>query len=333
MLYTLGKLSLGDTRFTRLKPLVLLSYLSLEGRQSRKHLSQLFWSDAKDPFGDLSVALSRLRQARPGSVQSDQYSVESVMSVDALTFSQAVGQGNYKAALELYKGPFLSGVILPDWSAPLETWVYTTRETLAAEAQTCLLKLAERYADNGRTELAAQYAETAYSLSAAPALEAETLALIFRLLEEGGHEAARAVAAEAEELGFTLVKSTSPRTVKEIETTLHNLPAPSSSFVGRQDELTTLNLQLSDPNCRLLTLMGPGGIGKSRLALSVAYAQLAQTLFDDGVYLVALETLQTADLVPTRIAEALELSLKGRESHLSLVTSYIGQEVHAARPG
>ena len=325
MLYTLGKLSLGDTHFTRLKPLVLLSYLSLEGRQSRKHLAQLFWSNAKDPFGDLSVALSRLRKARPGSIESDAHSVKSTLPTDALAFSRAAEQGQHKAALKLYQGPFLEDVALPDWSANLESWVYDTRETLAAQAQTSLLKLAEHYAEESRVELAAQYAETAYTLPAAPAPEPETLTLIFDLLQEGGHEAAQVVAAEAEELGLTLVKA-APSRAKSSEVVSHNLPLQKNAFIGRQEEIETLSAQLSDPSCRLLTLMGPGGIGKSRLALNVAHAQLSQPHVRDGVYLAALESLTSADLIPTRLAEALELSPKGRESHLDLIQSYIGKK-------
>src|SRR5258708_22885476 len=47
----------------------------------------------------------------------------------------------------------------------------------------------------------------------------------------------------------------------------HNLPAQSTPFVGRIDELATIHERLKDPGCRLLTLVGPGGIGKTRLAL------------------------------------------------------------------
>ena len=50
----------------------------------------------------------------------------------------------------------------------------------------------------------------------------------------------------------------------------HNLPAPQTSFIGRQKELAQIASLLRDPACRLLTLVGPGGIGKTRLALQAA---------------------------------------------------------------
>lgn len=76
----------------------------------------------------------------------------------------------------------------------------------------------------------------------------------------------------------------------------HNLP-PTSGFVGRQRELVDLIRRLTDPDCRLLTLIGPGGIGKTRLAL-----RAAQIIADewtgpdgltDGVLFVALAAVET----------------------------------------
>src|SRR5262245_31107447 len=54
----------------------------------------------------------------------------------------------------------------------------------------------------------------------------------------------------------------------------NNLPSPATPFVGRSDELARIAELLDDPNCRLLTLTGPGGIGKTRLALQAAGEQL-----------------------------------------------------------
>ena len=52
--------------------------------------------------------------------------------------------------------------------------------------------------------------------------------------------------------------------------TRHNLGAPLTPFIGRQDELRAIVDRLANPNCRLLTLLGPGGVGKTRLALQAA---------------------------------------------------------------
>src|SRR5260221_10898207 len=60
-------------------------------------------------------------------------------------------------------------------------------------------------------------------------------------------------------------------TAAEIEpVALHNLPHQPTPFIGRDKELTAIARRLQDPNCRLLTVVGPGGIGKTRLALQAA---------------------------------------------------------------
>src|SRR5512141_1793348 len=65
-----------------------------------------------------------------------------------------------------------------------------------------------------------------------------------------------------------------------------NLPILPTPMIGRQREVAELNAILQDPQCRLLTLVGPGGIGKTRLAIETAMH--AQDAFSDGAYLVPL---------------------------------------------
>ena len=66
-----------------------------------------------------------------------------------------------------------------------------------------------------------------------------------------------------------------------------NRAAQLTSFIGREAELRTLGDLLADPACRLATILGPGGIGKTRLAVEVA-AQ-SQAVFPDGVAFVPLQ--------------------------------------------
>jgi hypothetical protein len=84
-------------------------------------------------------------------------------------------------------------------------------------------------------------------------------------------------------------------------TSRHNLPAPRTSFVGRERELGEIKRELE--MSRLLTLTGAGGSGKTRLALEVA-RDLLDT-YPDGVWLVELAPLSEAKLVPKAVAEAL----------------------------
>ena len=60
------------------------------------------------------------------------------------------------------------------------------------------------------------------------------------------------------------------------------LPLQLTSFVGRAEEMAEIRARLADPDCRLLTLVGAGGIGKSRLAIEIAVQVAAD--FADGVY-------------------------------------------------
>jgi predicted ATPase len=82
----------------------------------------------------------------------------------------------------------------------------------------------------------------------------------------------------------------------------HNLLPEATSFVGREDEVSSLSEQLTLSDCRLLTLVGPGGIGKTRLALKVAEQKLGR--FEDGVFFIALASLHTPDAVVSAIASA-----------------------------
>jgi hypothetical protein len=85
--------------------------------------------------------------------------------------------------------------------------------------------------------------------------------------------------------------------------TLHrtNLPVPATAFIGREAELAELGELLRD-GVRLLTLTGPGGVGKTRLALQAA-AEAADT-FPDGVWWVPLASLQDPRLVLSSVAQA-----------------------------
>ena len=97
----------------------------------------------------------------------------------------------------------------------------------------------------------------------------------------------------------------------------NNLPAPISSFVGRQQLLEEIRAALFAPDTRLVALVGPGGTGKSRLALRSARTLLPD--FDDGVFLVPLATLRDSDLVPQSIASALDIKPDDQGSVLDAV--------------
>jgi predicted ATPase/DNA-binding CsgD family transcriptional regulator len=87
----------------------------------------------------------------------------------------------------------------------------------------------------------------------------------------------------------------------------HKFPPQPTIFVGRSHELADLDRLLRDPACRLLTLVGPGGMGKTRLASEAAVKLLDQ--FPEGVYFVALQPLATPDLIIPSVLELLDCQL------------------------
>src|SRR5215213_7913429 len=100
-----------------------------------------------------------------------------------------------------------------------------------------------------------------------------------------------------------LAALTTARTAEPVGTPYHNLPAPRSSFVGREREMAELKQALA--GTRLLTLTGAGGSGKMRIALEVARELVGS--YPDGAWLVDLAPLSEGELVPKAVAEALEV--------------------------
>jgi predicted ATPase/class 3 adenylate cyclase len=121
----------------------------------------------------------------------------------------------------------------------------------------------------------------------------------------------------------------------------NNLPTQTSTFVGRDAELEEIGRRLGDEAVRLLTLTGPGGTGKTRLALRAAADQIDR--FEDGVFFVDLSAVRAAEDVPAGIARTIGLSetsgqelleeLKGqlRRQHTLLVLDNF-EQVTAAAP-
>lgn len=102
----------------------------------------------------------------------------------------------------------------------------------------------------------------------------------------------------------------------------HNLPVPVDSFVGRTDHLTQIEKLLY--NSRLVMLTGPGGSGKTRLAVESAWRLLSQ--FDAGVWLVDLATVSAAEAVPEVVAETLGLGHRRPRGPTIAVAKHLGDQ-------
>src|SRR5262249_2294286 len=102
----------------------------------------------------------------------------------------------------------------------------------------------------------------------------------------------------------------------------HNLPAPVTSFVGRKRELAELRQLFGGP-CRLLTLTGAAGSGKTRLALQLAPALLAQ--FEGGVWLVQLAPIADPELIAPTIGFTFGLRASGERSPMDSLKEHLRQ--------
>jgi predicted ATPase/class 3 adenylate cyclase len=103
-----------------------------------------------------------------------------------------------------------------------------------------------------------------------------------------------------------------------------NLPVQVTSFVGRQREVAAIPRLLDRPGVRLLTLSGPGGTGKTRLAVKVA-GELAES-FPAGVFFVGLAPVNDPGLVVATIAQALGVRETAGQSLLESLTQHIGDQ-------
>ena len=89
----------------------------------------------------------------------------------------------------------------------------------------------------------------------------------------------------------------------------HHLPPQATPFIGRKEELAALEALLQNADTRLITIVGPGGIGKTRLAIAAAEKQLADNRFANGVTFVPLASLNEAEEIVPAMADALNLPL------------------------
>ena len=102
----------------------------------------------------------------------------------------------------------------------------------------------------------------------------------------------------AQTLGILEVDSADP-----LLRVLHNLPADTLPFIGREREIKEIITQLNDDNIRLITIVGAGGMGKSRLSIEVGRQLLPRFL--QGVYFISLAPITTTEQIITTIADTI----------------------------
>jgi predicted ATPase/DNA-binding SARP family transcriptional activator/Tfp pilus assembly protein PilF len=239
-----------------------------------------------------------------------------------------------EAAAALYRGDFLEGLSV-DGGLPFEEWRLYTQELLHNQVMDALRLLAayherrEAYPDSirhARRQLALEpWREEAHrQLMRALALSGQRRAALaqyetcrFVLAEELRTTPEDATTALYQQIiaGGEAVGALRPPTYS------HNLPTQLTPFVGRQTELTQVVHLLSNPDCRLLTVVGPGGVGKTRLALQAAAEHRYD--FPDGVWFVPLAPVRSPDLLAASIAQGLGIIIESGQDPKAGLLAYL----------
>ena len=325
LLCTLGKLELQQTNFSRPKPLLLLCYLALEGPQERRHMAELFWPEASDHMKSLGVALAQLRRDAPEAIEANSMQLRALVNTDIKILETAIAQEDIENAKKLYKGAFLEGFYLSNCSAELEEWVYAQRERLAYLTHQAILKFAEKKASEGEHIIAVKYTELAYNLAGAPNLEVEDLERCYNLLSASDSPELHKIRKELQEYGITPTSSKKVKLISnhEQKKSSNNLPPLPPLFMGRQQELAEIQALLAQKDCRLLTVVGTGGVGKTSLILQVAKHLLEKKCFKDGLYFVSLAAINDPDLVISSIAQNLGVAENPKNPVIDSVKSFL----------
>ncbi len=177
-------------------------------------------------------------------------------------------------------------------------------DTLNEEAHRSLMEL---YARTGQRSAAVRQYETCArllmdELGVQP--EKETQALYERI-RRGELKPAPA---QREEMAEAVAVAEPPGALHRLPAPVPAAAGPGTLFVGREKELAEIGRLLADPDCRLLTLLGPGGIGKTRLALQTS-RELAGK-FNEGTCFVPLAPVASADLVAAAVANVFHLKFR-----------------------
>jgi predicted ATPase len=320
-LYTLGKLSLEGTKFKEPMPLLLLAYLALQGKTQRGQLADLLWMSLEEPKRravNLSEAIFRLRKLSPQIVQGEGW-LETTVTTDVQAFKEAIKQHDIERALELYQGHFLDGIERnPRLSLgeEISEWIINTREALYSDVFEARLTLAGREAFAEKFEQAAEHAWQTYTHGTnVTYASAATYQKLFTLLLAAEHlEEAERVLQEANELygegAFYVCEHPAEARARLNHT--YNF-RPENVLVAREKEIESVLNNLQDHDSRLVSIIGPPGIGKTEVAQAVARATRGQPCTEDGVHVVWLEAIpaetpQTNVIAP--IAQALGVKAK-----------------------
>ena len=298
----------------------------------------LFWSEADEASGrqNLRQLLYRARGLVFGSdLETESSRVRYNGASDIRLFKQALQAENWALAFELYGGELLLNAN-PQGSLEFESWLEFEREELHSGWRNAVLQHSSQLEILSEFAAGFQNLETALKrdplnddflrallkLAAKAKLEQAGLIVFERFGREFKHALELDVPEDVRDLAANLRAGLNAQTaVAQRETRVlsnqSNLPVNMTAFVGRHNELLEVRNRCINPDCHLLTLVGAGGIGKTRLALEVA--RQFESEFSDGVVFIPLAPLENPALLEATILEALGLKVSSEQPQHKLI--------------
>lgn len=296
---------------TSQKALACLYFLALNNREvNRDELVELLWGVG---YGrNLRQMLTMLRQIESAKEWlSDGDPLQLKVECDVTQFSEAVQNEAYEEALLLYKGPLLEGFKVTTAFA-FQDWLTLERERLQELYMHCLSARAAELEQEGQLPEALLLLKKLVLFD--PLEEDYHRRVMYLEWKQGNVKQALRQFEElrrilAQDLGLEPVAST----LALFESIRSQSASPSfvvegaGHFVGREQELAELEGLLKSQ--RLVSLLGPGGVGKTRLAK--AFAQSSELSKSTRVVFVSLASLRDSRFIPAAIANSLRIAFKG----------------------
>ncbi|MEM7127601.1 MAG: BTAD domain-containing putative transcriptional regulator [Chloroflexota bacterium] len=260
-------------------------------------------------------------------------------------------------AIALYQGPFFDSNLFID-SPEFDKWIQLQREVYHRQMAGLLTRVSQQMMDVGEHSAAVTYAQKLVDHE--PWHEEAHVQLMNALWRNGQADAAMRQYLQCQRwLREELDVDPSPETAALYETirdnrhqfpgatakaifgtnvlderplessqptslhllASHNIPPQLKSFFGRERELAEMSKRIAHPNCRQLTVIGPGGMGKTQLVLEYARQQISH--FADGVWFVPLAGLENGAQIPSTIANALGIPMTAEQDPMTRLGQYL----------
>ncbi|MBI5303426.1 MAG: tetratricopeptide repeat protein [Chloroflexi bacterium] len=326
------------TGFYSNKAPALLAYLAITRRApTRDSLAALLWGEMSDADAktNLRQCLTNLRKLLEPHLlitrDTVEFNFDAPYALDIELFEQKLRAQDLSAAVELYTGDFLDGVFVRD-APEFEEWMLAQRARLRDLALQTMSALVTQHAARGDNARGIEYATRLIALD--PWREETHRDLMLMLARTGQ----RSVALQQyevckRELREQMDVEPSAETTALYEriraagdATRHNLPAQPTSFIGRTKELANIETRLLQRDCRLLTLLGTGGVGKTRLALEAAERALKIGAFLYGVFFVPLAGVNSPDRLVAAMADTCGFTFTGKQDPKTQLANFLREK-------